>query len=499
MKNLLCQNPAIILNPRLKELVCKHGNYTIRGEYTEYPESVMAAWCYDFPYKLFGTRKLGITLDDLDECYILDKTTGDLLPIYMAVPCNKCVICRDKSARDWSTRAMCEAQTSQGYPLFVTLTYNDRHLPTDGVHKEHCQMFLKRLRINLNRYLGRDVNLRFFLCSEYGSKTQRPHYHVLLYNFPSLDTLKRSLSIIERSWSYMVTKDEVQKYSSDYKFYDKHTKRWRVRYGFVHVQMAQGGHVKYAMKYMRKDATIPDGKNDVFYLSSRRRGLGYQWLEEHMEEYKNNPQLYDVQFLDIWSQTHCTFTMPNYFKNILYPTISRVIPKETRDIYGKFVDCLNIRNGLLAKINFPRVVYSDEMTLLNKFRPLPTYLTHDTNLTWCPKLELKEMLTYVDKQYSDDGYLKDVKLRILDCYAVDEEIIIINDAYHQNEILLATYSDILRNYVFDADSYEDMRSRNNQRLYELNKYMDSQPQSSVVDRAIDIYKKRQRQRNAEYF
>lgn len=499
MKNLFCQNPTIILNPRLQELVCKHCNYTIRGEYTEYPPIVMAAWCYDFPYRFFGVRKLGITLDDLDDCYILDRSTGDLLPIYMAVPCNKCIVCRDKCARDWSVRAMCEAQTSNGYPLFITLTYNDRHLPSDGVRKDHCQSFLKRLRINLNRYLGYDVNLRYFLCSEYGSKTCRPHYHVLLYNFPSLDTLKRSLSIIERSWSYVVAKEVSKDYSSDYKFYDIHSKRWRVRYGFVHVQMAQGSHVKYAMKYMRKDAPVPDGSNDVFFLSSRRRGLGYQWLEEHMEEYRKNPQLYDVQFLDIWSQTYCTFTMPSYFKNILYPTISRVIPKEIRDTYGRFVDCLNIRNGLLAKIKFPRVVYSDEMALINKFRPLPTYLAMETNLTWCPKLELNELLTYVDKEYSDDGYLKDVKLRVLDRYAVDEEIIIINDAYRKNELLLESYSDILRNYIFDADSYELMRERNNQRLYELAKYMDSQPQSSIQDRVFDIHRHRQRQLNAEMF
>ena len=439
-QNLQCLKPAIILNPRLKEIICLHGNYTFRGYETILTKSVCAAWCYDFPYGLFGTRKQNITLDDVDTCYVTDRINGELIPIYMVVPCNKCIICRDKSAREWSTRAMCEAQTSTGYPLFITLTYNDKCLPSDGVHKEHCQNFLKRLRINLNRYLGYDVNLRFFLCAEYGSKTKRPHYHVLLYNFPALDTLKRSLSIIEKSWSYVVTKDEADNVNNDYKFYDEHAKRWRVRYGYVHLQLAQGGHVKYAMKYMRKDCQKPKVSNDVFYLVSRKRGLGYEWLAQNMQEYYDNPQNYDVQFKDIWSQTICKFLMPTYFKNILYPCISRVIPKDIRVIYSNFVDCLNKRTAILTDIGRKPFIGTDEFCIMAKYRALPTYLASVGNYTWLPKME-PDNISYVDKQYQDN-YLVDVHLVTLP-YQLETIEEIRNDIYKSNEQKINQYKQIL--------------------------------------------------------
>lgn len=50
------------------------------------------------------------------------------------------------------------------------------------------QKFVKRLRSNLSRessLCGEDLSLSYFICSEYGPKTFRPHYHGLLF-FKSL-------------------------------------------------------------------------------------------------------------------------------------------------------------------------------------------------------------------------------------------------------------------------------------------------------------------------
>ena len=59
---------------------------------------------------------------------------------------------------------------------FVTLTYDEKHLPKDGsLCLEHVQLFLKRLRF------GSAFPLRYFLCGEYGEKTSRPHYHICLF------------------------------------------------------------------------------------------------------------------------------------------------------------------------------------------------------------------------------------------------------------------------------------------------------------------------------
>jgi len=63
---------------------------------------------------------------------------------------------------------------------FVTLTYSNDHLPSDGsLVPSHLQSFHKRLH---NRLLdARGVGIRYFACGEYGDLNKRPHYHSLLF------------------------------------------------------------------------------------------------------------------------------------------------------------------------------------------------------------------------------------------------------------------------------------------------------------------------------
>lgn len=60
--------------------------------------------------------------------------------------------------------------------IFLTLTYDDKHLPEDGeLHYDHVQTFLKNLRrLCLSR-------LRFFVCGEYGDLFDRCHWHMILF------------------------------------------------------------------------------------------------------------------------------------------------------------------------------------------------------------------------------------------------------------------------------------------------------------------------------
>ena len=43
------------------------------------------------------------------------------------------------------------------------------------------QNFIKRLRINLKRRYNYEEKLSIFVCSEYGAKTSRPHFHLLIF------------------------------------------------------------------------------------------------------------------------------------------------------------------------------------------------------------------------------------------------------------------------------------------------------------------------------
>lgn len=65
--------------------------------------------------------------------------------------------------------------------------------------KEDLQKFIKRLRFQISKVFDEDI--RYFACGEYGPKTFRPHYHVLLYfNEPKL--LTKLQELVSSCWQY---------------------------------------------------------------------------------------------------------------------------------------------------------------------------------------------------------------------------------------------------------------------------------------------------------
>jgi len=91
------------------------------------------------------------------------------------LPCGECILCRLDQARQWAVRITHEAQLHE-YNSFVTLTYNDEHLPMFGSlnYKGDMQRFWKRLRKQIGK-------LSYFAVGEYGDNTQRPHYHACIF------------------------------------------------------------------------------------------------------------------------------------------------------------------------------------------------------------------------------------------------------------------------------------------------------------------------------
>lgn len=104
------------------------------------------------------------------------------------VPCNKCYPCRMNRIQDWCTRIHFESMYSYYPPLFLTLTYNEKHLKKTRRNarfatlcKRDLQCFFKRLR-KLERKQGNARDIRYLACGEYGTKNHRPHYHILVFN-----------------------------------------------------------------------------------------------------------------------------------------------------------------------------------------------------------------------------------------------------------------------------------------------------------------------------
>lgn len=202
----------------------------------------------------------------------LDMTDYDpSVPHWLSVPCGKCVACLQKKRMNWAFRLDKEKLFSTS-ALFITLTYDNAFLPLDEsglahVSKRDCQTFLKRLRINVSREMikqGKDPpTLRYYLSSEYGSKTLRPHYHLLLFNFPIYDLPP----------------------------YETILKAWNL--GLVQVGPLRDGGAAYAAKYiMHPLDNLPKALKRPFSLMSRRPGLGLAFLTDSQKRYFNENKTY---------------------------------------------------------------------------------------------------------------------------------------------------------------------------------------------------------------
>lgn len=95
------------------------------------------------------------------------------------LPCSKCIECRLEYARQWAVRCVHEAQMHE-QNSFVTLTYDDQHLKPRLDYRDF-QLFVKKLRRRLNDRIS------YFATGEYGEKTKRPHWHVVLFNYSPPD------------------------------------------------------------------------------------------------------------------------------------------------------------------------------------------------------------------------------------------------------------------------------------------------------------------------
>lgn len=99
----------------------------------------------------------------------------------LTLPCGRCIGCRLERSRQWAMRCMHEKDMHED-SCFITLTYDDDHLPKDGsLNLKHFQDFFKRLRKKCGS------GIRFFHCGEYGETTHRPHYHAIIFGFDFTD------------------------------------------------------------------------------------------------------------------------------------------------------------------------------------------------------------------------------------------------------------------------------------------------------------------------
>jgi len=159
------------------------------------------------------------------------------------------------------------------YNCFLTLTYDNEHLPEYGsLHKSHLQKFFKRLRKSGKKF-------RYYACGEYGEKLSRPHYHVLVFGY-----LPDDLELISQ-------RGEINLYTSPFL-----SQKWGK--GFVsvgEVNLDTAGYVaRYCTKKITGDAQYEHYLNvcpytgeilpsltPEFALMSRKPGIGADWIAKY--------------------------------------------------------------------------------------------------------------------------------------------------------------------------------------------------------------------------
>lgn len=195
------------------------------------------------------------------------------------IPCGQCLGCRLDYSKIWAVRCILESSYYKDN-YFLTLTYDDAHLPKNGsLVKRDLQLFIKRLRKYIYTYTGL-TGVRFFACGEYGDKSMRPHYHIILFNCPlsDLKLLKRTLlnnnlfisPVIAKLWPFGLHTVGAVTYE---------TCAYTARY--------------VLKKHKGLDKNWYESKNLIpeFVVMSRRPGIGEKYYLDHKDEIYSTDEL----------------------------------------------------------------------------------------------------------------------------------------------------------------------------------------------------------------
>lgn len=147
--------------------------------------------------------------------------------------CGRCRTCRINKQEQWIFRNEMELRLNPE-ASFVTLTYRPEDCP-ESLDYSDIQSFLKRFRKSVA-----PKPIRFYCTGEYGSKTQRPHWHLLIYGhqFPKLGHYP------------------IEQWPS----------------GFAYIGQVTSASIRYTVGYLMKDGS------HAVTRSSRKPGIGLDGL-----------------------------------------------------------------------------------------------------------------------------------------------------------------------------------------------------------------------------
>jgi len=203
---------------------------------------------------------------------------------FIPFPCGKCPPCQKRRISGWSFRLTKHGQASNT-SQFVPLTYDESNVPISEnglqtLRKTDLQKFFKRLRKLTHEKIS------YYAVGEYGDKTQRPHYHIILFN--------GNCNNVESAWNLNNT-----------------------TIGHCHFGDVNDASIGYTLKYISKEKQIPmfqqDDRQKEFSIMSK--GLGKSYLTPQAIKWHKN-KLEERMYLPLPGGKKAS--MPRYYKDKMY-------------------------------------------------------------------------------------------------------------------------------------------------------------------------------------
>lgn len=253
----------------------------------------------------------------------------------LTLPCGQCLNCRINHSKEWAVRCVLESLEHENN-WFITLTYDDDHLPRDGaLHREHLREFFKAL-------YNRGYHFRYFGCGEYGSLNNRPHYHLILFGL-DLDDMK---------------------YIQNAKSFSSKTLDACWPYGFYFIGDVSYSSCNYVAQYTLKKNFKDSLKYPVpeFICYSNRPGLAYSWCEKHLDTLLK----YDAVYGDFGNSK--VSRLPRYFEKVA-DSLDHQLLEAMKQKRLKASDAATINEMIKHNFDVVEQLYKySETVSINKFK-----------------------------------------------------------------------------------------------------------------------------------
>lgn len=245
------------------------------------------------------------------------------LPSWRYVDCGKCVICKLRKTAQIIGELFAESTSFNGIGWFCTLTIEDTYIKNGSVDKNHVY----KLRDAFNKH-----NVRYYLTSEYGSHTDRPHYHAILFSHD------------------LVGHDAICEFILNY-----------YKLGHIEVDLMNFARIRYTANahvnkcshkpyYLDDDVLLPCSDN--FILKSR--GLGDEYLRKHAK------QIFADGFM---SFEGLQFPLSDTSKKHLYAFLglNQYEQSLVNDFRKGFFNEIDFYRRLLKKFNYSQWIETDDV------------------------------------------------------------------------------------------------------------------------------------------